>query len=709
MNFYAWTGLINTISSAIAVILVGLHHDRDPRRITFVLFTLCVAQWSFFYFLCFYSLWQATTTQQTALFFYRALMVGSCFIPATFFHHVATLVDATRTQRVRQLIRVGYILAAVFLITNFTPLMIRTLEPRSLFPFWPVPGPFFKFYTAWFFAYVAYAVWLIFQGSLSAVGAARNQLRYFLIGTIIAFAGGSMNFLLWYGISIPPTGNVVVPFYLILTALAVIRYQFMDIKVAITRTGVLLGTYLVVLGAPFAVGWWGKGWLTQRFGEGWWLIPLGLCTVLATIGPFAYAYLRRKAERALLKEQRRYQRALIQAARGMTRVRDLAKLTRLIVRGVVRIVNVQHASLFLWDKDTQRYRLVASDGPKRFSLDSRYVLEAGHPLVQWLKNTRRILNREEPPGILDTMVKQKLMGSLAAIVIPGFVEDELIGFLALGDKLSGAGYLADDLNAFSTLAHEAAIAIENAHSYEELLKVNEHLRLANDRLVRQERLAAAGQFATGMAHEIKNPLSAIKTFAEYLPEKYQDPAFRDKFFKIVQSEIDRINTIVKELLEFAKPAPLQLQPVHLSQLLDETLTLLSNKLLKQGIELHKRFHENGLMIQVDPKQLKQVILNLFLNSLEAMEGGGRIEVETLVRDDYLVLKVTDSGCGIADEHQHKLFDPFFTTKERGMGLGLAVVKGIIDRHGGSIYIRSRSGQGTTVEISLPSHSTAASH
>jgi len=370
------------------------------------------------------------------------------------------------------------------------------------------------------------------------------------------------------------------------------------------------------------------------------------------------------------------------------------------VRVVNRVVRVQHASLFLSD-GAGHYRLVASEGPKRFSLDSRYVLEADHPLIEWLTNSGRILNMEQLAQPPNEAVKQELQGLAAAMLVPGFIEDEMIGFLVLGDKRSGAGYSQDDLHAFSTLANEAAIALENARSYAELRKVNEHLRLAHERMINQERLAAAGQFATGMAHEIKNPLSAIKTFAEYLPEKYQDHQFREKFSRIVQSEIDRINTIVRELLEFAKPAPPQLQPVHLSQVLDETLTLFSNRILKQGVELHRAFHENGLTIQADPKQLKQVMLNLLLNSLEAMENGGRLDIETAERGDYLVLKVTDNGCGISDEHQRRLFDPFFTTKERGMGLGLAVVKGIIERHGGKIFLSSRLGQGTTVELYLP--------
>jgi two-component system sensor histidine kinase HydH len=169
----------------------------------------------------------------------------------------------------------------------------------------------------------------------------------------------------------------------------------------------------------------------------------------------------------------------------------------------------------------------------------------------------------------------------------------------------------------------------------------------------------------------------------------------------VQAEIERIDGIVKELLDFAKPAPLQLQAVSVSKLAEDTLALLSDRCLQQGVQISTSFRENGLTIQADPQQLKQVVLNLFLNSLDAMPKGGRLEVVTQLAADRLALKVSDTGQGIPPDRVHQVWDPFFTTKERGMGLGLAIVKGVVERHGGQIAISSQPGQGTTVQLSLP--------
>ena len=136
-------------------------------------------------------------------------------------------------------------------------------------------------------------------------------------------------------------------------------------------------------------------------------------------------------------------------------------------------------------------------------------------------------------------------------------------------------------------------------------------------------------------------------------------------------------------------------------IVEDTLALLSNQCLKQGVNIDKSFNDNWLSVQADPQQLKQVVLNLLLNSLEAMGQGGRLEVVTQANPRRVTLRIADTGCGIDPEHQRDIWDPFFTTKERGMGLGLAIVRGVVERHGGQITICSTSGEGTTVELSLP--------
>ncbi len=691
MTPLAASGFLIAITCFPLAAWIYLKAPRSLHNTLMVVFNACVGVWGLG------TMWVGVAhTPTEAIWAWRVAHIGGFFLGVVFFHLVLILCRRSRPR----LLQAAYLFAGIAVVLCLSgPAMSQTTWMFNSLHYHQANALYMVLWAVWHAIVLQGHVELL-QGYRRAQGIERTQLLFVFYAWTTGFIGGVSVLFPMFGIPLYPFGNFSIPLYSLILTYAIVRYRVVDIRIAITRTGLLLATYLCVLGIPFLVGWWGRSWLESWLGSEWWLVPLGLCTALATAGPFAYAYLRRQAEERLLREQRRYQLALQRAARGMTQVRSVKKLARLMTRVVSRSVRVTHASLFLWDKTHRRYALRASHGPKRLALQSRYGLEASHELVRWLTQHRRVLTEELDPPTAPS-ISQELAHLEATLVVPGLIERRLIGFLVLGQKLSGAGYSADDLHAFTTLANEAAIAIENAMSYEELLKTNEQLKAASERLLFQERLAAASQFAMGMAHEVKNPLSAIKTFAQYLPEKYADPAFREKFFRIVQSEIDRINTIIQELSDFAKPAPLQLQPVHLAELVEETLSLLSNQCLKQAVEVQTSFGENGIRIQADASQLKQAVLNLFLNSLEAMEQGGRLEVATRVTGDTLSLQIADTGCGMSAEDQRHVWDPFFTTKERGMGLGLAIVKGVVERHGGHITLSSALGKGSMVHISLP--------
>ncbi len=234
-------------------------------------------------------------------------------------------------------------------------------------------------------------------------------------------------------------------------------------------------------------------------------------------------------------------------------------------------------------------------------------------------------------------------------------------------------------------------------------KTPEELQKENDRLIQEvqktEQMKTVATLAAGMAHEIKNPLTSIKTFAEYLPEKYDDPGFREKFKKIVVDEVDRVNNIVKQLLEFSKPQELELKPCSMASILDDTLSLLGNNLLKNKIELVKKYSRD-ITLLVDKNQLRQAFLNLFLNSIQAMPDGGTLTVS--ISDSMII--ISDTGVGIPKENISHLFDPFFTTKEEGTGLGLSIVHSIISKHGGKMEVKSKLGAGTEISVILKNRS-----
>ncbi|MFH1202227.1 MAG: ATP-binding protein [Candidatus Omnitrophota bacterium] len=222
--------------------------------------------------------------------------------------------------------------------------------------------------------------------------------------------------------------------------------------------------------------------------------------------------------------------------------------------------------------------------------------------------------------------------------------------------------------------------------------------------VRQgEKLAAIGRLAAGIAHEIKNPLTSIKTFTEFLNEKFDEPDFRDKFKRIVGEEVDRINHIVNSLLDLSRPKPLNLESVDVPEIIENILNLLEPDLSQARITIKKDFQDNLSQIPADPNQLKQAFINLILNAKDAMKDSLQKELTIKTRkvSNFLQIEIIDTGCGIPQDKLNSIFEPFYSTKEKGTGLGLSIVHSIIQAHHGKIEVKSTPAVGTTFIVSLP--------
>ncbi|MHB8873425.1 MAG: sensor histidine kinase [Myxococcaceae bacterium] len=239
------------------------------------------------------------------------------------------------------------------------------------------------------------------------------------------------------------------------------------------------------------------------------------------------------------------------------------------------------------------------------------------------------------------------------------------------------------------------------------------LKQAQDQLVQSEKMSSLGKLCASIAHEINNPLAGILTSAKLLlrnlDEGPPDEAAREtsaKLLKLVQRETERCSTIVRNLLDFARQRPLSLKAVDVNGALDETLSLLSNQLSMQKVKLERRLSPVP-PVMADFGQLRQAFLNIVLNAAEAMREGGTLGVSSgLIPGGLVEITVSDSGVGIPPDILPRVIDPFFTTKERGTGLGLSVVYGIVERHGGRVEIGSLVGKGTTVVVRLPAVAAA---
>lgn len=234
----------------------------------------------------------------------------------------------------------------------------------------------------------------------------------------------------------------------------------------------------------------------------------------------------------------------------------------------------------------------------------------------------------------------------------------------------------------------------------EIVQENEMLRRE---VAQTEKLKAVALLASGIAHEIKNPLTALKTFTEFLPSKIDDKEFLKKYSAIANNEVKRINNLVHELLDFAKPSPANLRPTNLTQLLDETLEFLNNDFIKRKIKVIKDYKiMPDTKINIDQIQFKQALLNILLNAIDAMENGGYLHVTADISSDQFVrFRIKDTGKGITKDDLPHIFDPFFTKKPNGTGLGLSITHEIIKRQNGKIYAESHPAKGTTFTIILP--------
>lgn len=720
--FYPITALINAITSSIVFIVVIARNPKSSLNRSFCYFAFSVAFWSYCYFI-----WQVSDNAGSALFWCRALMAGAIFIPSSFLHFSFTLIE--QRKKYLKAIVFCYIGSVIFLLLNFTTLFIKDVRPRLSFPYWPSAGIAYTPFIAMFIVSTIYAHGVLYTYFKKLSGYRRNQIKYIFLGTALGFLGGSTNYFLWYDIPILPIGNSLVAVYVLMVAYAILRYRLMDISVAISRTAIFLQVYTPILGLPFLLVIWLKSWLMERLGQWWWVSPLVLMFSLATIGPFIYIFLQRKAEERLLKEQKRYQNTLMQASLGMTRIRDLKKLLKLVVHIVSRTVRLNFASIYLLDRENTRYTLEAVRTFKNKESNVLPQIETSATLVKYLSKSGKPLVFEEmkrlqqvnPSQEVEALKNQMLLLNVS-VIVPSFIGDKLLGFMVLGDKLSGKIYFEDDLRVFTVLANQAALAIENARFFEDAKELQEQISQA-------EKMATIGTMADGLSHQINNRFYALSLIAGDTLDtiKLSDTANytleQKELFGQIKYALERIlsnvvqgGEVVKGMLKYTRKGEEGFQAVRLDDIINSTLEMVQYKIRLSEIDILRDYPKDAPLINGNLTQLQEVFFNLVDNAYDAMverretlkEPGyrGKIRIYTESPDSgYLKINVEDNGIGAKHDDFRKMFTPFFTTKvssRKGTGLGLYVIKKIItSNHYGKISFESAYKQGTKFILELP--------
>ena len=390
--------------------------------------------------------------------------------------------------------------------------------------------------------------------------------------------------------------------------------------------------------------------------------------------------------------------------RSLMLIADKQLLIKNFLSKVRQIAPVETVFLFLSDESTEKYKEQGVEGknPPYFSGRGK--------LVSWLAVNERPLVVSENTSLLSyfSVEEQEVLKRLKAeIVYPLNVMNRISGILVMGRKVNGKKFGKQELELLSLLLGQAAFAIEHASLYE----------IQRDRLKRMyrtDRLAVLGELAAGAAHEIKNPLTSIRSTLQYVSRDFDVGTEKGQMMHELLNETERINKIVKGLLSFARPSELNATEVNMEQLINQTLLLVNSTLKKQQVEVEFEYFTEQTTIMGDAEQLKQVCLNMILNAVEAMRENDESRPRTLyismeqgamidARSHYLLLSFEDTGKGIDEKDIENVFNPFFTTKEEGTGLGLAICYGIINRHKGELEVRSTLGKGTCFTIKLPQY------
>jgi two-component system sensor histidine kinase HydH len=253
--------------------------------------------------------------------------------------------------------------------------------------------------------------------------------------------------------------------------------------------------------------------------------------------------------------------------------------------------------------------------------------------------------------------------------------------------------------AASSILDEHDVFVGNVLLFKDLTEV----RALRRQVARSQRLASVGRLAAGVAHEIRNPLSSIKGFATYFKERHTDRPQDQKTASIMIQEVDRLNRVVGQLLELSRPISIEVQPVSLRALIADSLKLIEDRAAEKKIAINIQNKARVDDVRIDPDRTNQILLNLYLNAMDAMGDGGNLTVEFSSDSETgdIHITVADTGRGISPEHLTKVFDPYFTTKTSGTGLGLAIAYNIVEAMGGSIKVTSDLGKGTSFTVTIP--------
>jgi len=539
----------------------------------------------------------------------------------------------------------------------------------------------------------------------------KTSLMYLCIGGSAAITFAAADYLPVVGGAASAFGNIVTIIYMYFISQTLFRYRLLDVNEVLGKM-VVLSTLVLILASIY-------GLLVAWVPPAYWGVYFFNTLVASFVILILVEPLRQVIEGPIQKWmfRERYElKVRVDSLRGsLANVIDFREAVRLTLVSMDESRRATHAAVYLVDADGGGYDLAGHLGPKPAE---RIDAAARRPFFERLHSTRgpvsiEQLEREhaaksaQPDAETETIdaIARALQEMNAALCIPLIADDQVLGLLCLKDERLRDAYANDEVDLFRGVAAQMAITVQNSKLY--------------DRMKERDRLAALGEMAAGLAHEIRNPLGAIKGAAQLLlPPSAGDPAETPppearEFLSIIVEEANRLNRVVSQFLDYARPYRGEPQPLDVNEVVRKTAQLVTPPPVGEStpppVEVVLALADEVPRVRADAEQLRQVFLNLAINAVQAMPSGGKLTISTSVRKggrrgapaQYLEVRFRDNGAGIPPAELKNLFIPFYTTKEKGTGLGLPISQRIIENHGGTIEVRSRLGVGSTFTVVLP--------
>ena len=531
----------------------------------------------------------------------------------------------------------------------------------------------------------------------TAIARQRLQIRYLIFGIILmAVFGGIIdlvNYFFRLGLPLLFITGLYTVFISIFFGIAIVKYRLLDIEIIIKRSLLFSTLSVLVLTVYILIVKHLSDWLGATTHRQSIVVESLFVLVIVIFLMPVKRYIERLIDHFVFPGRTKIQKRMLAFTKTLAHHIKLDELCSQIIDFVEEIFKLKKIAIFLWDETEECYIIQCER-----NIEAELVL---HPadINRWLAagyddaiQVENIDENVQANTDLDALHKSGIF-----LLVPIRIKDELLGCLALGKRRPAAKWEMQDMEFLNTLANQAAIAISRTLIYEKEQQ-------SERQLLRTEKLVAIGTLSAGMAHEIKNPLHIISGSAETLMNKALNKDEQKEILQFIVDETDRLNGILNNFLDFARPKKPEILKYDVVSLVNETLQMVSEQAKTLNITIKKHYAKGLPPLYFDPEQLKQVLINIELNALEAMSKTEKrmltVKVSA-IRNKQISISIKDTGIGIKKTIQSNIFDPFFTTKKNGTGLGLSISHQIMESMGGTISFVSNFGKGTTFTLKLP--------